>query len=119
MREVSIPVPAEHADAVRDDLLEEIETLADQIRGQAAALEDLSKALRKGLRRPELMETGFRLEADTPGARHRLRAWAKEASEDATETLEHLDEYYDPEWWGRRSKSLIAVSERVLREVED
>jgi hypothetical protein len=112
MKDVSITIPAEHAEAVREDMLDELERVADHLRGQAAKVEFLVENLRRGLGSPEP-----RLETFRPGDRARLRTWAEDAKRDGEETLADINTYFEPDRWEQRSRSLLAVSGRVLEEV--
>lgn len=74
---VSITVPAEHRDAIRHALAEDLGALVDEVQGQLAAMNHLSEALAHS----SANGAEVRLEADTPGDRGRLREWAELAGE--------------------------------------
>jgi hypothetical protein len=115
MGEVTITIPAEHQEAVRDDLLETLGLLATELESKAADIERLVAWLRGG----QGTRGQIRLKAETPGDRRGIRKWAEAARSDGEETLRDIDTYYDAEWWEARSRSLLAVSEHALERVQD
>lgn len=108
---VSITVPVEHTAAVRDDLVEEIADLADQLQGTLDEMRLLSEPL------SEFPGNGGSLhfEACKAGDYLHLRDWAVRAKKDAEDVLKDLDGYRDPIRREHRARSVLAVTESVLK----